>query len=194
MQDRTKTNKYLKEYRECRVNTCTNRVFNGGHMCSTHRYRFKIYGCYDLPSHVGEPSQLIVEIAPDWSAGKCKVHGYLRENQMYRSHMNEGKYKTKGCRRCVLDRNIKNKYGFKDGIDEYERLAKEQNNSCLICKNKFNSITNDTEQKRTLAIDHCHKTGKFRGIICCNCNSGLGYFKDSIEALQSAIDYLNQHK
>ena len=70
MQDRTKTNKYLKEYRECRVNTCTNRVFNGGHMCSTHRYRFKIYGCYDLPSHVGEPSQLIVEIAPDWSAGK----------------------------------------------------------------------------------------------------------------------------
>src|SRR6266702_4674599 len=123
----------LKEYRECRVNTCSNRVWTGGNMCTTHRYRFKKYHSYDLPDHIGEPSILVIEIAPDWAAGKCKVHGYLRDDQMYRSHMAQGKYKTKGCRRCVLNRNIKKCYGFTGGIDEYESLAKNQNNRCKIC-------------------------------------------------------------
>lgn len=163
-------------------------------MCTTHRYRFKTYGRYDLPSHVGDPSTLVVDIAPDWSAGKCKVHGYLRENQMYRSQMKEGKYKTKGCRRCVLDRNIKKSYGFKGGIDEYEKLAQEQNHKCEICDEEHISTSDDRTIKRKLSIDHCHKTGKFRGIICSSCNVALGYFKDNITTLQSAIIYLEKHK
>lgn len=186
----TRISKILKEYRECRVTNCSNRIWNGGNACTTHRYRFKKYGSYDLPNYVGEPNKLIIEIVPDWAAGKCKKHGFLRENQMYRSHTNEGKYKTKGCRRCVLDRNIKKNYGLIGGIDEYEKLAIAQKGRCKICNIKNLSVTNDRTERRKLAIDHCHKTGKFRGIICAHCNSGLGYFKDSIENLKSAIAYL----
>ncbi|MFB1501501.1 endonuclease domain-containing protein [Thiocapsa sp. N5-Cardenillas] len=192
--DRTKSNKYLKEYRECRVDTCSNRVFNGGHMCSTHRYRFKTYGCYDLPTHTGEPSKLIVEIAPEWAVGKCNIHGYLTEEQMYHSSTSKGKYKTKGCRRCALDRNLKKNCGFDGGIDAFEKLAKEQDFKCEICKETKVGVSESKDKHRKLSADHCHKTGKFRGIICQFCNSGLGYFKDSIPALTEAIAYLKKHQ
>lgn len=192
--DRTSTNKYLKEYRECKVNTCSNRVFNGGHMCSTHRYRFQVHGSYDLPGHIGEPSILEVEVAPDWAFGKCQKHGYLREDEMYKSQSKNGDYKTKGCRRCVLDRNIKKHYGLKGGLDEYEKLAAAQDNKCEICKEEKISVSPDRKTKRQLSIDHCHDSGKFRGILCKHCNSGLGYFKDSIETLEAAIAYLKKHQ
>lgn len=184
--------KKLKNYRQCHVSNCKNEVHTGGYVCPTHRWRMKTHRSYDLPSYTGEPSTLNVEKPPEWSAGKCKIHGYLRENQMYRSHKNDGKYKTKGCRRCVLDRNIKKNRGLSGGIDEYEKIALEQNSKCAICKQENTSVTNDRTQKRKLAVDHCHKTGKFRGIICVHCNSGLGYFRDNPEYLQSAIEYLKE--
>jgi|GEM_PF-2199944 len=188
--DRTSTNKYLKEYRECRVNTCVNRIFNGGVMCSTHRYRFNTHGSYDLPGHTGEPSTLDVEVPPEWSFGKCKKHGWLRENEMYRSQSKDGEYKS---RRCVLDRNIKKHYSV-DGLEGYERLVTEKGNKCEICKEEKIALSPDRTQKRQLSIDHCHKTGKVRGILCKQCNSALGFFKDNVEFLQAAIDYLRRHQ
>lgn len=43
----------------------------------------------------------------------------------------------------------------------------------------------------TLFVDHCHDKKKVRGMLCNNCNTGLGYFKDDTTRLQRAIDYLN---
>lgn len=187
----TTKSRILKNYRQCHVSNCKNRVWTGGYVCPTHRARMKAHGSYDLPSHKGPPSTLNIEKPPEWAAGKCKKHGYLRENQMYYSSTSKGKYKTKGCRTCTLDRNIIKNYGLKGGLAEYQELAAKQDNKCAICKQPNTSLTNDRTQYRKLAIDHCHKTGKFRGIICVHCNSGLGYFRDSPEYLQSAIDYLN---
>jgi hypothetical protein len=177
----TRKSKTLKNYRECRVSNCSNRIWNGGYVCTAHRYRFKKYQSYDLPSYVGEPSTLNIIEAPAWSFGECKVHGFLKEDEMYKSHT-QGKYKTKGCKRCVIDRNIKNKYSL-SGIEEFKELCIKQDYKCLICC-----------ESNKLCIDHCHVSGKFRGIICMQCNSGLGYFKDSIKYLQTAIDYLKKHE
>lgn len=64
---------------------------------------------------------------------------------------------------------------------EFDNLMKKQNNQCVIC---FNILDNSAH------IDHCHKSGKVRGLLCHNCNVGLGFFKDSIESLTAAITYL----
>lgn len=49
------------------------------------------------------------------------------------------------------------------------------------------------ELSRRLFVDHNHETKKVRGLLCTNCNAGLGMFKDSIEKLELAIDYLNHY-
>lgn len=55
---------------------------------------------------------------------------------------------------------------------------------CQICKKK--------DQKKALAIDHCHSTGVIRGLLCDNCNRALGLFKDNIDNLKNAIKYLKE--
>lgn len=73
-------------------------------------------------------------------------------------------------------------------LEDYDRIIKEQNNKCTICKNQFT-----TEFQRRPNIDHCHKSGKFRSILCHKCNTALGLFDDNIQSLKQAIEYLNYH-
>lgn len=49
-------------------------------------------------------------------------------------------------------------------------------------------------EKENVNIDHNHITGKIRGLLCKQCNIGLGMFKDSTESLENAIEYLNKNK
>lgn len=69
---------------------------------------------------------------------------------------------------------------------EYNLRFKEQNGVCAICKN--------VSANKLLAVDHCHITMEVRGLLCSNCNTALGLFKDSIENLLIAIDYLGGKK
>jgi hypothetical protein len=70
-------------------------------------------------------------------------------------------------------------------LDEYDNMLKAQNGVCAICK--------QPEDSRGLAVDHCHTTKKNRALLCFRCNAGLGQFKDNIEYLQAAIEYLKSH-
>ena len=76
--------------------------------------------------------------------------------------------------------HIKKTYGI--SLEEYDRLATLQNNCCKIC-NKYQDI---------LHVDHDHVTGEVRGLLCLNCNTGLGLFSDSVETLNNAISYLKK--
>ena len=73
-------------------------------------------------------------------------------------------------------------------IEEYDALLQSQNNCCASCGVHMST------QKRNLAVDHCHSTGKIRGLLCTNCNIGLGMFKDDVNLLQKAIEYLEKKK
>ena len=77
---------------------------------------------------------------------------------------------------------IKKRYGIT--IEEVTQLLNKQSNKCAICGNVF------VNRKRT-HIDHCHNTGKIRGMLCEGCNIGLGGFKDNIVLLHKAIGYLS---
>lgn len=59
-------------------------------------------------------------------------------------------------------------------------MLEKQNHVCAICNNPF-GLQN---------IDHCHKTGKVRGVLCVNCNRGLGAFGDNIQNMEKALEYL----
>lgn len=71
--------------------------------------------------------------------------------------------------------------------DVYNTLLDGQGHSCAIC-----GYYDLTDGKR-LAVDHDHKTGRIRELLCGSCNRGLGFFNDSIEKLQQAIRYLHTH-
>lgn len=72
---------------------------------------------------------------------------------------------------------------------EYQRMMKVQNDLCAICKLPESS-RHHKGKLRDLAVDHCHKTGKVRGLLCSSCNRGIGIFKENIETLKIAINYL----
>jgi cytochrome b involved in lipid metabolism len=79
--------------------------------------------------------------------------------------------------------SIKKQFGIE--YDVYEFLDEKQGGVCAICKTDEKSVRN-----KHLCIDHDHSTGKIRGLLCSNCNRGLGLLKDSEEILKSAIQYL----
>jgi hypothetical protein len=74
--------------------------------------------------------------------------------------------------------------------DDYCRMWKEQDGCCKICKGWYKGKTNGGSECLTFCIDHCHDTGKIRGLLCRDCNTGLGHFNDDIKRLEGAIDYL----
>ena len=99
------------------------------------------------------------------------------------------------CEKCEI-RNAKRKLdNFKSNLrgkynlsyTEWEAMVEAQDNKCAICKGY------EVDGKR-LSIDHDHKTGKNRGLLCTGCNGGLGLFKDNIVALACAIEYLEKHQ
>ena len=82
--------------------------------------------------------------------------------------------------------HLKSKYGVTQ--DEYDLNLELQDNACKICK------TDASEFTSSLHVDHCHETGELRGLLCVSCNSALGQFKDDIELLEDAIDYVKNSK
>ncbi len=69
-------------------------------------------------------------------------------------------------------------------LDEYNFLYKQQNGKCAICKNPEISV------RKQLSVDHDHNSKKVRGLLCSNCNHGIGCLKDDINILRRAILYL----
>jgi hypothetical protein len=79
---------------------------------------------------------------------------------------------------------------FKLLPETYYSMLEKQNNLCAICKNPETQLKKKTNKVKMLSVDHCHSTGKIRGLLCHTCNTGLGSFKDSETIMHSAIDYL----
>ena len=91
--------------------------------------------------------------------------------------------------------SIKNtalKYLYGITLDEYMAMVKNQHGVCAICKQR---PVHNTRWGRSdsLRVDHCDKTYKVRGLLCHNCNAGMGLFKHSVSFLSAAIKYLQLH-
>jgi len=73
---------------------------------------------------------------------------------------------------------------YKLSLGGYNKLLESQDNKCAVCK------LDQSFFKKNFAVDHNHDTGEIRGLLCTNCNQGLGLFMDNIDLLGCAIKYL----
>jgi len=78
------------------------------------------------------------------------------------------------------------KIEFGSSLEEYNELFEKQNGCCAICER------HQTELKKRLAVDHIYNTKQIRGLLCEDCNLGIGRLKDNIEILKKAIVYLQK--
>lgn len=85
----------------------------------------------------------------------------------------------------VEERRLERDYGLTQ--EDYNTMVKNQNNRCAICDKPGGFGL------EKLVIDHCHTTGKVRGLLCRLCNNSLGGFRDKIEILKSAVRYLEKN-
>lgn len=98
-------------------------------------------------------------------------------------HRKQRKLNPVGYGRKVKLAKLKCYYGI-DELD-FELLFSVQNGACAICRGQNNS-------GRALCVDHCHKTGQVRGLLCGACNAKLGYWQDDILLMQRACEYLQK--
>ena len=88
-------------------------------------------------------------------------------------------------------RKLKERYGITS--ERYKELMVIQGNRCAICRNEETARHNRSKKVQKLAVDHCHSTRKVRGLLCQDCNRGLGNFHEDISRLKAAIVYLSNY-
>lgn len=80
---------------------------------------------------------------------------------------------------------IRRKYNMT--LEDFDNMLILQDGKCKICGNSESKGKN-----KLLCIDHCHETGKVRGLLCHSCNTGIGNLRDNIDNLKNAIKYLEE--
>lgn len=120
----------------------------------------------------------------------------------------QGRFNSKPCRKCgtvfepqapshlycsqeCTDLMFTSNYlrrNYDITVEQYQKMLTEQNSKCKICNKPGFKIKES--HKLLLVVDHCHKTGKVRGLLCHNCNRALGLLQDSVTNLENAIQYL----
>lgn len=111
-----------------------------------------------------------------------RLHPEWRKNWRKKSYE---KNKNKAKEQYLL-------YHYGIDLTEFNVLLEKQNNLCAICKKPESSVHQSGILKK-LSVDHDHKTGKIRGLLCYNCNRGIGHLQDNLEILNNAIAYLEKN-
>lgn len=94
------------------------------------------------------------------------------------------------CNDCASIRNRKKKLKqrYNISLEDYNELYDKQAGCCALCG------THQSELSKSLAVDHCHSTGKVRGLLCFDCNTGIGKLKDDYNLVYRAAEYLRSFK
>ena len=134
-----------------------------------------------------------------------KVDGrkkYIERNKKWKAENPEKviasnkRYYKKNRDKILKRNNIYNKGGgnlkrYNITLKEYKELLKKQKGVCAICKQS--EVSKLKGKIKKLAVDHCHKIGKVRGLLCDRCNRGLGYFRDDKIIIKNALNYLKKY-
>lgn len=130
----------------------------------------------------------------------CPRCGILKsENEFYHNVLRRDN-RSLYCKKCDKEihgpvspeQDRKRRYFKEFGltIEDYDRMLNDQGGRCAICKTDIPG----KKYFKYFAIDHDHKTGKVRALLCQLCNQGLGHFHDSPEQLEAAANYIRRYK
>lgn len=120
-----------------------------------------------------------------------KIKHSLHQQSYYRKNSDKIKQKESDRYYTKLDERKNSFYlaRYSISLNDAIELLNKQHGLCKICSS---SISLKVKAKNGGHVDHCHTTGKVRGILCSQCNTGLGHFKDNVLNLQKAIEYLHE--
>jgi hypothetical protein len=124
-----------------------------------------------------------------------KKHTYEKKDRTYYlNHRDKILTKSRQWMLNNKDRFLHNQYMIKYGISyiEYCELSEKQNHICAIC-GLPETRKHSSGKLYALAVDHCHKTGIIRKLLCARCNKTLGLIKDSIAIVDKIKAYLVEH-
>lgn len=113
----------------------------------------------------------------------CRLCRLKREKELYHKYPN----------RKMTNKNSQLKKVFGISINKYFEMQNKQENKCAICLKESGEIDKKYGKIRDLVVDHNHKTGKIRELLCGPCNRALGGFKENVETLKNAIKYIKKH-
>lgn len=143
--------------------------------CATHYRRWSLYGDPGTADLINRPHD------PAEAERECRICGEVKLIDQFYRDRNVRAWQCKTCygqkqRNAVLMR----KYGITQA--DYDAMAAAQDNRCAICR-----------EKRPLVVDHCHRSGKVRELLCNRCNRLLGDVDDDPELLRAALRFLSKH-
>jgi hypothetical protein len=117
---------------------------------------------------------------------KSNTRYYQRECKACNKLRKAAWHKTDAGKLSSTNTKLKTRFGIT--LEDYNKMLEDQRGLCLICEESL------SYNGHKLSVDHCHTTGKIRGLLCKACNFGLGHFKDNSELLVKAIKYLEDSK
>lgn len=139
--------------------------------------------CGELKYDTGK--KLVCRSCRNKRAKEWQINNRQRVNEKNR------RWKKNNLDKVLLDnrfRKVKSIYGLDK--NQYLAFLDEHNHCCAICGEKEKIRLKGTIWN--LSIDHCHKTGKIRGLLCAQCNVGLAKFRENTKYFQNAIEYLKK--
>ena len=211
-----------REPKVCTVEGC-GKKHTGLGFCDTHRSRFHQYGTptpegVKFPSGHGEflsdgitktCSTCYIErpvaefskqsIRPDGLNITCKLCMKTRQEIRYKDPKKRQRILDAGARwrernpDADADKTLRRKYGIT--LAQYDELFEAQGGVCALCKKgETTKRRKKGEGRERLAVDHCHDTGRVRGLLCFKCNTAIGSLGDTEEDAQRVVDYLSASK
>lgn len=123
---------------------------------------------------------------------------YFTGKPCKRGHLSVRFTLTSNCKQCQQDYakehqtrlHLKKKFNLTEA--DYYAMLERQNGVCKICKEEESRIDGQSKRIKPLSVDHCHKTGKIRGLLCTKCNLGISYFNHESYLFTNAALYCEE--
>lgn len=129
----------------------------------------------------------------------AKINDGLTNSQRYSLRHPERRKEANARQRLKPDykdkernKHLKRQYGIT--LEQYNQMLEEQNGVCAMCFEPETVKSHHTGEVRYLAVDHDHKTGKVRGLLCFRCNTMLEHFDKDIDKIKAVLAYIKEHQ